>query len=201
MFWKRGDEASSRRGKPQREWTAGEPLTKAQGAPVAKQPGAPATNAPATAVAKGPSTVVAKTPATVVAKTPATIEVVAPTPVLRPALGPETSVTGRLSFTMPTGIDGKLRGEVHATDLLLIGEQGYVEGIVRAPKLVVLGEVRGEVRGAERVQIGPGGRVMGSVETYSLVVEEGGCLDGDCRIAPPRVAVHVLRPVVANGSA
>jgi cytoskeletal protein CcmA (bactofilin family) len=124
---------------------------------------------------------------------------VAPVPTLRPALGPETSVSGRLSFTMPTRIDGKLRGEVHATEMLLIGEQGYVEGIVRTPKLVVLGEVRGEVRGAERVEICRGGRVMGSVETISLVVQEGGCLDGDCRVAPARATVHVLRPVPATG--
>jgi cytoskeletal protein CcmA (bactofilin family) len=120
-------------------------------------------------------------------------EVVAPTPVLRASLGADTSVSGRLSFTAPTRIDGKLRGEVRASDLLVIGEQGYVEGIVRALKLVVLGEVRGEVRGAERVEIGPGGRLMGSVETHSLVVKEGGYLDGDCRIAPPRASVHVLR--------
>ena len=134
-----------------------------------------------------------------VAKDPGATAVVAPVSVLRPSLGPDTSVTGRLCFTMPTRIDGKLRGEVRATDLLLIGEQGYVEGIVRAPKLVVLGEVRGEVRGAESLEIGPGGRVMGSVETYSLVVQEGGCLDGDCRIAPPRATVHVLRPAEKAG--
>ena len=132
-------------------------------------------------------------------KDPEATEVVAPVPVLRPSLGPETSVSGRLSFTMPTRIDGKLRGEVRATDLLLIGEQGYVEGIVRVPKLIVLGEVRGEVRGAERVEIGPGGRVMGRVEAHSLVVQDGGCLDGDCRIAPPRATVHVLRPADKAG--
>lgn len=193
MFWKRVDEARSGRVRPQREWTTGEPAAKTPGAPVAKATESAAAKAPGTAVAKGPGTAVAKTPATT--------EMVALTPVLRPSLGPDTSVTGRLSFTMPTRIDGKLRGEVHATDMLLIGEQGYVEGIVRAPTLVVLGEVRGEVRGAERVEIGPGGRVMGSVETHSLVVKEGGCLDGDCRIAPPRSTVHVLRPVPASGSA
>src|SRR5206468_568704 len=110
-------------------------------------------------------------------------------------------VSGRLSFTMPTRIDGKLRGEVHATELLLIGEQGYVEGIVRTPHLIVLGEVRGEVRGAERVEIKAGGRVMGSVETTCLVVQEGGCLDGDCRIAPPRATVHVLRSAQASSGA
>jgi len=136
-----------------------------------------------------------------VVQQPGATEVVVPAPVLRPALGPDTSVSGRLSFTMPTRIDGKLRGEVRASDLLVIGEQGYVEGVVRALKLVVLGEVRGDVRGAERVEIGPSGRLMGSVETYSLVVREGGCFDGDCRIAPRGATVHVLRAAEkASGS-
>ena len=121
----------------------------------------------------------------------------APLPVLRPSLGADTVVSGRLSFTVPTRIDGKLRGEVRASDLLVVGEEGFIEGIVRALKLVVLGEVRGEVQGAESVEIGPGGRLMGTVETYSLVVKEGGCLDGDCRIAPPRSMVHMLHPVPA----
>lgn len=131
---------------------------------------------------------------------PAEASLFAQVPVLRPSLGPDTSVSGRLSFSVPTRIDGKLRGEVRASELLVVGEDAIVEGVVRAAKLVVLGEVRGDVRGAERVEIGPGGRLMGTVETHSLVVKEGGCLDGDCRIAPPRVPLRVLRPV-AVGSA
>jgi cytoskeletal protein CcmA (bactofilin family) len=124
---------------------------------------------------------------------PVTPALMAPVPVLRPSLGPDTAVSGRLSFTVPTRIDGKLRGEVRASELLVVGEDAVVEGIVRALKLVVLGEVRGDVRGAERVEIGPGGRLMGTVETRSLVVREGGCLDGDCRIAPAS-PLRVLRP-------
>jgi cytoskeletal protein CcmA (bactofilin family) len=123
--------------------------------------------------------------------------VVAPVPVLRPSLGPDTHVSGRLSFTVPTRIDGRLRGEVRASELLVVGEDAVVEGVVRALKLIVLGEVRGEVRGAERVEIGAGGRLMGTVETQSLVVKEGGCLDGDCRIAPARTPLRVLRPAPA----
>jgi len=126
---------------------------------------------------------------------------VAPLPALRPSLGADTVVSGRLSFTVPTRIDGKLRGEVRASDLLVVGEEGFIEGIVRALKLVVLGEVRGEVQGAERVEIGPGGRLMGTVETHSLVVKEGGCLDGDCRIAPPRAAVPVMRQAAVASTA
>lgn len=122
---------------------------------------------------------------------------VTPVPVLRPSLGHDTSVSGRLSFTVPTRIDGKLRGEVRASELLVVGEDAVVEGTIRASKLVVLGEVRGDVRGAERVEIGPGGRLTGTVETYSLVVSQGGYLDGDCRIAPPRASLRLLRAAPA----
>ncbi len=128
-------------------------------------------------------------------------QVLTPVPVLRPSLGPDTQVSGRLSFTVPTRIDGRLRGEGRASDLLVVGEDAVVEGVVRALRLVVLGEVRGDIRGAETVEIGPGGRLMGTVETHSLVVKEGGCLDGDCRIAPPRTPLRVVHPVPVTGSA
>ena len=132
---------------------------------------------------------------------PAERNLVVPVPVLRPSLGPDTSVSGRLSFTVPTRIDGRLRGEVRASELLVVGEDAVVEGTVRALRLVVLGEVRGEVRGAEHVEIGAGGRLTGMVETQSLVVREGGCLDGDYRIAPPRTTLRILRPEPAASPA
>jgi cytoskeletal protein CcmA (bactofilin family) len=125
---------------------------------------------------------------------------VAPVPVLRSSLGHDTVVSGRLSFTMPTRIDGTLRGEVRASEMLVVGEDAVVEGVIRALRLVVLGQVRGEVRGAAQVEIGSSGRLIGTVEAHSLVVQEGGCLDGDCRIAPPRAPLRVLRSVPAVAS-
>jgi len=120
---------------------------------------------------------------------------VAPMPVMpRSLLGADTVVTGRLSFNAPTRIDGTLRGEVRATELLVIGEEGFVDGTVRAQKLVILGKMRGDVRGAEQVEIGPGGQLSGTIETRSLVVQEGGQLDGDCRIQPARSNVVELHP-------
>ncbi len=130
----------------------------------------------------------------------AEIHLVAPVPVLRSSLGHDTVVNGRLSFTVPTRIDGTLRGEVRASEMLVVGEDAIVEGVIRALRLVVLGQVRGDVRGAERVEIGRGGRLIGTVETHSLVVKEGGCLDGDCRIAPPRAPLRVLRSVPTAAS-
>ena len=113
---------------------------------------------------------------------------------LRALLGHESEVSGKLNFSGPARIDGRLRGEVRGADTLVIGESGYDNGTIRATTLVVLGRVEGDVVGAERVEIGPRGALHGSIETRALVVHDGALLDSDCRIAPPRPKVHVLRP-------
>lgn len=113
---------------------------------------------------------------------------------LRSSLGPDTAVSGRLSFTAPTRLDGRLRGEVHASDLLVIGETGTIDGTVRGSNIVVLGSIDGQVFATERLEIGASGRLKGSIETRELIVQEGGQLDGNCRIAPGKANVVFLRP-------
>src|SRR5262249_61787296 len=100
---------------------------------------------------------------------------------VRVSLGPDAEVNGKLSFEGPTRIEGKLRGQVRAGDLLVIGEQAVVEATVIAQKLVILGEVRGQVEGANRVQICRGGRLFGELETRSLAIAEGGNFQGQAR--------------------
>jgi cytoskeletal protein CcmA (bactofilin family) len=109
---------------------------------------------------------------------------------IRSFLDPGTEVTGKLNFTTPTRIGGRLRGEVRATDLLVVAPGGVVEGTVRAATLTVGGEVRGQILGAERVEIQPGGRVRGLIETRSLIVPEGAIVDCDVRVGcePARAA-------------
>jgi cytoskeletal protein CcmA (bactofilin family) len=126
-------------------------------------------------------------------------EFLAPPPVLRASLDRDSEVSGKLSFSGPTRIDGTLRGEVRANELLVIGESGYVHGTVRAGSVLLLGRVEGDIVGAERVEIGPCGVLRGSIEARNLVVRDGGMIDGACRVTPPRPAtVHVLRPRVGE---
>lgn len=106
-------------------------------------------------------------------------------PAVRQLFGPDTTITGKLSFNAPTRIDGVLNGEVRASDLLVIGEDGKVDGAVRARQLLVLGEVRGEVYVEGRAEIGAGGRLFGRIHSRDLVVEAGAVLDCDCKIGCP----------------
>jgi len=113
---------------------------------------------------------------------------------VRSSLGPDTAITGKLSFSAPTRIDGKLKGEIRATDLLIIGEQAVVEGSVRAHKLLLYGQVQGDVVGVERVEIMVGGRLRGSVRAPVVIVCEGALLDGDCKIVPSEQKTATAAP-------
>ncbi len=104
---------------------------------------------------------------------------------VRVSLGPDAEVTGKLSFETATRIEGKLRGEVRATDLLVVGVAASVHATVQAANLVVLGEVRGQVQGATRVEICSGGRLFGDVETKCLVIQEGATFEGRSRMGGP----------------
>ena len=101
---------------------------------------------------------------------------------IRTFLDPGTQVSGKLNFTTPTRIEGRMRGEVRASDLLVIAAGAQVQGTVWATSLVVAGEIRGQILGAERVEIQPGGRVAGTIETKVLIIPEGAIFEGDCRM-------------------
>ena len=101
---------------------------------------------------------------------------------VRISLGPDAEASGRLSFVSPTRIEGKVKGEVRSSDLIVVGPQAVVHATVRADKLVVMGEVRGEVLGASLIEICAGGRLFGDVETQSFVVHEGATFEGRSRM-------------------
>lgn len=113
---------------------------------------------------------------------------------VRTVLDQGTQVNGKLSFTAPTRIEGRLRGEVRATDLLEVGTSGVVHGSVWAKTLVVAGEVKGQVLGADRVEIQSGGRIYGRVETRTLVVVEGALFDGDVRMTHEDAVSELNQP-------
>jgi cytoskeletal protein CcmA (bactofilin family) len=102
---------------------------------------------------------------------------------VRVSLGADAEVSGKLSFATATRIEGKLKGEIRSTDVLVIGPSAVVHATVRADRLIVLGEVHGEVQAGSKIQICPGGKLFGDVQTRGLVIEEGGFFEGRCAMS------------------
>jgi cytoskeletal protein CcmA (bactofilin family) len=92
---------------------------------------------------------------------------------MRVAVGRNINVSGRLIFHEPVSLEGRFRGEVSSAELVVIAEEGTIEGKVRAPRLLIMGELRGDVVASKRVVLGPHARVHGNIEAENLAINEG----------------------------
>ena len=102
----------------------------------------------------------------------------------RVAVGRNTNISGKLIFQEPVRIEGKFRGEVSSVELLVVSAEARIEGKIRAPRLLILGEVQGDVVGAAQVVLGPAARVNGRIEAKSLTVCEGAQFNGEVQMGP-----------------
>ncbi len=119
----------------------------------------------------------------------------------------DVAISGKINFPGDARIDGRLRGEVRADALLVVGESGVLHADVRARHLVVLGTLQGNVQRTHRVELFPGSHLVGSVEAESLVVHPGATLHGRCRIGPSRAGspgqpnvILLERPIQAGAA-
>lgn len=99
----------------------------------------------------------------------------------RVAVGRGINVSGRLVFQEPVRIEGRFKGEVSSSDLVVITEHASVEGRVRTPRVLILGELTGDVVEAKSAVLGPSARVNGNIEAETLTICEGARLEGDVR--------------------
>jgi cytoskeletal protein CcmA (bactofilin family) len=100
----------------------------------------------------------------------------------RVAVNRNVRIAGRLVFQEPIRIEGHFRGEVSSSDLVIISEDGSVNGRMRSPRLVVLGELEGDIINSKSVVLGPRSRFKGKIEADSLIICEGASLNADLRI-------------------
>ena len=91
-------------------------------------------------------------------------------------------ITGEMEFQNTLRIDGNFHGKIRSQDQLVVGEHGNVDGEIEVGVLSVHGIVRGKVKTRERLEIQKGGRVYADVTTPSLLVIDGGMLQGNCEM-------------------
>ncbi len=97
-------------------------------------------------------------------------------------LGKNTSFEGKISFEGMARLDGKFDGEIFSGDILILGENAVINGEINVDTLVVDGKMRGNVSATGKIEIHSTGRLYGNITTPSLVIEEGGLLDGTCKM-------------------
>ena len=77
-------------------------------------------------------------------------------------------------------VEGVVEGEFDMTGAVIVAESGLVRGPVAADVVRVAGRVEGNVNAREHCRLESSGSLDGDVTTASLVVEDGGILNGRC---------------------
>src|SRR5690349_22218727 len=109
-------------------------------------------------------------------------------------------IVGDIESTGVVKIEGIVEGAIRGARQLLLGRQGTVHGDIRAHEVVIGGTVIGTIVADERVEIQGTSSVQGDIHTKSIVVLEGGVINGTVRMgdAAVRDGVRELRDVTAD---
>jgi len=77
-------------------------------------------------------------------------------------------------------IEGTVEGSIHSEGEVTIAPTGLVNGTIHAKHMIATGRAKGVFKILECLEIHGTGCVEGDVEVGSLVVDEGGTLQGTC---------------------
>jgi cytoskeletal protein CcmA (bactofilin family) len=91
-------------------------------------------------------------------------------------------IVGDIESTGVVKIEGIVEGAIRGARQLLLGRQGTVHGDIRAHEVVIGGTVIGTIVAEERVEIQGTSKVQGDIHTKSIVVLEGGVINGTVRM-------------------
>lgn len=94
----------------------------------------------------------------------------------------QTKITGDISFNGVLYIDGHVKGNITSEEvensLLTIGVNGFVEGEVKVPHIMILGRVKGDVHALEHVELMAESRVEGDVYYQLIEMSMGAEVNG-----------------------
>jgi cytoskeletal protein CcmA (bactofilin family) len=99
-------------------------------------------------------------------------------------------------------VEGTIEGAIRGARQVLLGRTGLIQGDVHADEAVLGGRVVGTVNATERVEIQSTSRVEGDIHTRSIVVLEGGIINGSVRMdgRPTRAAMPPTPPAAPGAS-
>src|SRR5256885_16117296 len=84
-----------------------------------------------------------------------------------------SELDGKSSFNGTVILNGRAKGDVHATGTLIVGESAFIEAQLRAPVIVIAGHVVGNLTAAERDAFRRSAHDVGDLDAPVVVIEAG----------------------------
>ena len=89
---------------------------------------------------------------------------------------------GKATVAGTLRVEGRVQGEVRATDTVVIGRTGKVEANIATNRAIFNGAYSGKVEAKDRVELQNGSRVEGDIVAKNMVMEDGVFFRGNCQI-------------------
>jgi len=99
---------------------------------------------------------------------------------LNTVIGKGTVIDGLLTVQNSLRVDGRVQGQVQATDSLVVGKDGEIEGEIKVRNAIIGGRVRNRIFATGKVVLEAHAVVRGELKTSKLVIDEGAVFDGNC---------------------
>ncbi len=110
---------------------------------------------------------------------------------LQALLGRGTEFEGQLTFEGRVRIDGKLRGKVVGTDVLILGPSAELHADIDVGTLIVRGgAVWGAIKAERLVELHAPARVYGDITTRQLFLDKGVTFEGRSIMLAPEPKVE-----------
>lgn len=110
-------------------------------------------------------------------------------------LGAGTQYHGQFNFQGVVRIDGGVFGDIISDGVLVLGEEGLVEGSIRVGELITSGRIVGDVTASRRVILNKSANLRGNIASPSVVIEDGAVLNGQLRMSETEAEVLEAGPV------
>lgn len=120
-------------------------------------------------------------------------------------IGPDTRVTGDIQFAGGLRVDGHINGSVTVTDkqhsLLVLSEQGVVEGKIKVPYQVINGTVKGPIYSSENLELQPSAKITGDIYYKTIKIHQGAMVEGKMVCNENPQSEKLITYVTSNGQA
>jgi cytoskeletal protein CcmA (bactofilin family) len=100
-------------------------------------------------------------------------------------LDAQLTITGDLQTTGSLRLEGRMEGTVRGADSVVVGAGAVIAGDIHAREVIVGGTITGNVHASERLELQPTAVVTGDVHTGSVLIHEGGVVNGRVLMSPP----------------
>ena len=106
-----------------------------------------------------------------------------------------TDIEGKFASKENLRLDGKITGEVHCTNRIVMGESGYVKGIIKANEAVIMGELDGDLIVSGALTLKSTAKIRGNITAKLMSVDEGAVYNGECKIGQFSTSEKVVHKV------